>query len=141
MIGIDTNVLIRFLVKDELKEFQLVDQLFIKARSSRQTLHISVVVLCEVVWVLESCYNVSKNRILEVMQFLLQVDLMEIDCREQVMNTMELYREYSADFADCLLGELHRSNGCDHTVTFDKKASQLPSFKRLVQKPVAAQKA
>ncbi|MCF6301295.1 MAG: type II toxin-antitoxin system VapC family toxin [Proteobacteria bacterium] len=131
MIGLDTNVLIRFLTQDDPVQSKIATG-FINSHCSDETPgFVCHIVLCELSWVLESNYQQSKETIIHVVEELLQISQLEIMDPETVWRALNDFKTSNADFADHLIAGSNLVSGCDKTVTFDKKAGFQPSFKQL----------
>jgi predicted nucleic-acid-binding protein len=124
MIGIDTNVLIRFLLKDDAKQAARALRFMRDEITATTPGHISLVTLLETVWVLDSLYEFSVNDQLAVVEDLLSADALVVAERAAVTQAVALARSKNADFQDCLVLLLDRAAGCDKTVTFDAKAAK-----------------
>ena len=124
MIGIDTNVLARFLLRDDLAQFDLAHVLLTERCTADEPGFVSQVVLCELVWVLKGC-GVSKPQLLDVMNDLVAAPNLRFEAEERVYEALDLWRNAHADFADILLALTARDHGCATTYTFDRKAAQL----------------
>ena len=131
MIGLDTNVLVRYLVQDDLSQARKATQVITKQCTSEDPGFINRIVLCELVWVLESAYGYSKDTILGMLEKLLRTSQLKIEDIQSSWTAFRMYQKGKADFADCLLGTTNRLSGCDTTVTFDQAASKLGGFQRL----------
>lgn len=131
MIGLDTNILIRYLMKDDLKQFEAVEKLIDRAFKDHNLLYINLTVLCEVVWVLSYHYELNREEISKFLEMLLHSDHLEIENRPIALVTFHDYQTSQADFADCLIGNLNHNFGCTTTYTFDKKAGKLSLFTHL----------
>ncbi len=131
MIGIDTNVLVRYLVQDDLLQSQLASN-FIELQCSEETpAFISGIVLCELVWVLESAYDYPKKIIADVLEKILKTRQFHLQHPEILWQALREYKNKSVDFADSYIAHLSLANECSHTVTFDKKAARSNYFKFL----------
>lgn len=130
MIGVDTNVLVRYLVNDDVQQSQLAQQFFQNYCSLHEPCYISSIVLCELVWVLESAYRYSSVQVADVLQQLIETQGLEIENLGNAWQAVAQYRK-GLDFSDALIGLNNQSSGCSVTLTFDKKAAQLNSFKKL----------
>jgi len=129
--GIDTNVLIRYIVQDDLRQSQKSTQ-FLEEHCSVETPgHISLIVLCEVVWVLRSAYGYAKDEILKVLQLILSTPEFTIESSVVAWGALRQYKLGKADYPDFIIGQLNRINGCVATVTFDQKAGQSNYFQLL----------
>jgi predicted nucleic-acid-binding protein len=131
MIGIDTNVLVRFFVEDDPQQADQVQRLLARARSQSERVWVSVIVLCETLWVLHSGYHAHKDRIVEAVDQLLNADVFEVEEEDGVRAALNLYRVGKADFADYLIGQLNSARACATTVTFDRSLRAVPGFTRL----------
>jgi predicted nucleic-acid-binding protein len=130
VIGVDTNVLIRYLVRDDPLQFERARD-FIKGRLSRaEPGFISNVVLLEAVWVLRRFYRVRGADLAEVLEQLIAADTILVENAQEVAEAVALAK-LGHDVADALISALARKAGCSHTVTFDKKALRLPGFAAL----------
>ena len=88
-------------------------------------------VLCELVWVLETAYGYSRDQITEVLDLILHTRQFRIQEREIMRAALNIYRRGTADFADAVIGHGNRAAGCETTYTFDRKAARLPEFMAL----------
>lgn len=130
MTGLDTNVLVRYLVQDDAEQAASATRL-IEACSRESPGYVGHIVLCELVWVLEDCYHQAKPAILGVLEKVLSVAQLEVESPALVWLALEDYREGSADFSDHLLARANLGSGCADTVTFDRKAGRSPGFRLL----------
>jgi len=128
MIGIDTNVLVRFLVRDDRRQFEKAQRLIKREASRGETVLVSQLVLLEAEWVLRSRYAVGKGEILRAFSGLLDSVEFTIEDEPSVEQALFLWKDSSAEFADCLIGARHRNLGCRATATFDVRALKLPGF-------------
>jgi predicted nucleic-acid-binding protein len=131
MIGIDTNVLVRHLVQDDLSQSRAATQVITKQCTRDEPGFINRIVLCELVWVLESAYGYPKDTIVAVLEMLLRTSQLKIEDAQSAWTAFRLYQKGKADYADCLLGATNRLAGCDLTVTFDQAALKLEGFQPL----------
>jgi predicted nucleic-acid-binding protein len=120
MRGVDTNILVRYLVEDDLDQLRRVEKAFLEAERQGECLFISVVVLSELIWVLDRFYEYERAIIDHVLTSLLSTSTFEIQHRSEVRRALASWRTGTADFADYLIGELAKSAGCRDTLTFDK---------------------
>jgi predicted nucleic-acid-binding protein len=128
MIGIDTNVLIRYLVRDDLSKAQEASRIIERESDS---ILINSIVLCELVWVLESAYECSKKSIVSVLKKILSTKQFEIPNRSLIWRALDLYENCKADFSDILLGMENQAQKCSTTVTFDKNLNNIGIFELL----------
>ena len=127
MIGLDTNVLVRFLVKDDRSQFERAQKL-VKREASEGGVSISLLVLLETEWVLRSRYSLSKSEIAGALSGLLDSTEVRVEDEATVERALFLGRDSAAEFADCLIGERYRELGCRATASFDMRALRLPGF-------------
>ena len=131
MIGLDTHVLIRYLVQDDPKQ-SVVATKFIESKCTEESpCFIGKIVLCELAWVLESNYYQSRSQISKIIEQLLQIGQIEVEDPVVVWGALSDYQNSNIDFPDHLLARVNNSRGCKFTATFDKKAAKHPPFKLL----------
>jgi len=131
MKGLDTNVLVRYLVQDDTKQAKQASN-FIETHCTEESpCFIGQIVLCELAWVLESNYQQNRQQISSVIEQLLQVGQLTVMDPEVVWRALNDYKNSNADFPDHLLARVNESQGCDITITFDKKAAKQPVFQML----------
>lgn len=128
MLGIDTNVLVRFLVRDDQTQFEKERKLLKREVSNGRRVFINQLVLLETEWVLRSRYGLAKTLMLETISGLLDAPDIQLEDEPAVEEALFIWRDANADFADCLIGARNRRLGCRATVTFDTKASKLSGF-------------
>jgi predicted nucleic-acid-binding protein len=131
VIGIDTNVLVRYLTDDEPEMVDRAERLLERECSPDEPGFVNVVVLCEVVWVLRRRYRIARDQIAAAVEALLRAPLIAVEHGELAELALEDYRAGRADFTDALIGLINRRAGCEATATFDRKAAQLDSFRLL----------
>ena len=123
MIGLDTNVLVRYVAQDDPKQSpkatRLIESLTVDAPG-----YVSVVSVVELVWVLTSCYASTKGEIFEVLQTLLRTKEIVVANAGTVWKAVRLFKEEKADFADCLIERSANEAGCGYTITFDRDAAK-----------------
>ena len=126
MIGADTNILARFLVKDIDEQSAKVNDLLDKG----ETIYINSVVLSELTWVLLNVYDYSKIAFIQVLDLLLETEGFYFFDQRIVKESMIDYLNTTADFNDCLITQINKAQNIE-TYTFDKKASKLSGMKLL----------
>ena len=124
MIGIDTNVLVRYIVQDDEKQAALASQVIENQCSENAPGFINRVVLCEAAWVLSRTYGYEKSIIVSVLKQIMITNTFEVDNTEVVWAAINDYEVGPADFSDYLIIHSNHKNNADYTVTFDKKASK-----------------
>lgn len=131
MIGIDTNVLVRLLVRDHDGQIKAAER-FVNAHcSSEDPGYVSRIVIAEIAWVLKDVYDYDRTQIAGAIRGILNVSQLEIDSADEVHAAVADYEKSSAGFTDCLVARLNASAGCDYTVSFDRKAAKLDAFELL----------
>lgn len=130
MIGLDTNVFVRYITQDDPAQSERVNKQIEKWIREGKTLWISQIILCEVYWVLERCYKQKKEEIITVFTEMLNMEHIQIEQQEVFRLALNDYRIGSkAVFTDCLIGRQNVFQGCSRTYTFDKAAAKsLPLF-------------
>lgn len=126
--GLDTNVLIRYLVKDDMLQAKKASQVIKKIVTSGGRCFINRIVLCEMVWVLESAYGYSRREIINVLDIMLRTKQFEIESKDIIRQAVDDYRKGSGDLADYIIARVNRSKGCDTTLTFDQAVKNSPIF-------------
>lgn len=128
MIGIDTNVLVRYLAQDNKTQSAKSSRFIETKLTDKEPGYINHIVLIETVWVLESCYDTDKVNILNVLEQLASTRQLSLQKAELVHKALRLFSTTNIDFSDALLAMVNEDNGCEFTVTFDKKASKIKPF-------------
>ena len=118
MIGLDTNVLVRYIMQDDPKQSPKAS-LLIDALDDTNRGFVSLVSVVELVWVLSSCYDLSREQITQALDVMLRTRQFAVEQSEQVMRALRVFAAGKADFADCLIERSAAQAGCDKTVTFD----------------------
>lgn len=123
MIGLDTNVVVRYLTQDDPKQSAVATRFMEKSLSVDEPGYISLVVLVEIVWVLLSCYAMDRARITAVIEGLLTTAQLRVEAAELVWRAQRRYAGSKADFSDALIAECALAAGCRKIVTFDRAAA------------------
>ncbi len=132
MIGIDTNVLVRYLSQDDPEQTMIATKLIENKCSDNNPAFINHIVLCETMWVLERLYNVKKPLMSEILEKILNTEQFEIYKTDIVWRAFQEFKQKNkVDFADCLLSHINLENGCEETATFDKTAAKTNGYKLL----------
>jgi predicted nucleic-acid-binding protein len=137
MIAVDTNVLARILVRDDLKQAATAERLLGEAVAAGEACFVSDPVLCELVWVLESCYGATRPDVVAALQSLLEQEIFLFEDQELVRHCLQAYHQGRADFADYLIGAKARARGARTTFTFDRVLARQEGFS-LPESPTAA---
>ncbi|MGH1393067.1 MAG: PIN domain-containing protein [Trichormus sp.] len=118
MIGVDTNILVRYLTKDDEKQWQQATEII----ESGEQCFIANIVLCELVWVLRGKpYQFSKEEISNTIDLILQCANFELENRSVIYQALQRFKQGKADFSDYLIGAVSQHLGCRYTASFDRK--------------------
>jgi len=123
MIGLDTNVLVRYVMQDDPKQSPKAVKL-IESLSVDDPGFVSVVALIEFVWVVTSCYDLNRTQVGQAIDGILRSKEFVVDRADHVMQALRVYRAGSADFADCVIERGGSNAGCERTMTFDAAAAK-----------------
>ncbi len=129
MIGLNTNVIVRYLTQDDsvqsAKATKLIDTLSAEAPG-----FIAMVSVVELIWVLQACYDSSRTVIAQMLEALLRTEELIVETPELIWKALRRFQGAAqADFADCLIACCAEAAGCDHTVTFDRNAARAAGMK------------
>ena len=130
MIGLDTNVLVRYITQDDPVQSAKATAWIEERLTPDNPGFISVVAMAETVWVLERTYAVSDRHIAAFIERSLRADVLVVENEQQVFTAMITFKESLGSFADALIAALGTEAGCFVTLTFDQKALRLPGFAR-----------
>lgn len=131
MIGLDTNVIVRFLAQDDKVQSPIAARIMERLKPDRPG-YVTSVVLAEVSWVLARAYKASRAQIAEAIEGLLRSAELVVENAEAAYRALALYRASThADFADALIAETASLAGASETVTFDKNAAAQTGMKLL----------
>jgi predicted nucleic-acid-binding protein len=128
MLGLDTNVLVRYLVRDDSLQFEKVRRLIRREMRGGEQVLVSLLVLLETECVLRSRYGMAKVEILSAISALLDASDLALEDEPSVERAAYSWKDSSADFADCLIEARNRRIGCRATATFDTNALELTGF-------------
>jgi predicted nucleic-acid-binding protein len=131
MVGLDTNVLVRYIMQDDAKQAAKATRL-IESLSSDRPGFVSTVALVELVWVLSGAYGLTRAQQCQAIETLVRSKEFVIDRADQVIRSLRVFKGSSADFADCLIERAGADAGCHDTLTFDIGASKSAGM-RLIQ--------
>jgi predicted nucleic-acid-binding protein len=128
VIGLDTNVVVRYLTQDDPQQSKRATQIFEHQLTVAEPGFLSVVTMVETAWVLARAYGFIGQEIAAAVEILLQTDVLVIENEQEVFTAMIALKERRGDFADAMIAGLGAKAGCEHTVTFDHKALRLSGF-------------
>lgn len=128
MIGLDTNVLLRYLLEDDEDQTPRAIALIRSAADQDEKMFLAHVVLCEVAWVMKSACSLPKADIVGVLTKLLSTAQFVVEDPDLASRALDRYRQGKADFADYVIGERARLAGCELVATFDRKLLKEEGF-------------
>lgn len=123
MIGLDTNVLARYIVRDDAKQAAAATRLLESACTAESPGFVSHLVLAELSWVLSRGYGCSKEVLVSVLAKLLSAEELQVEHSAEAQVALRAFQNGDADFADYLIGLRGRAAGCEATLTFDRTAA------------------
>ena len=128
MIALDTNILVRYLTKDDEKQWQQAVTLI----KENQPCLITNIVICELIWVLRrGNYGFRKDEIINTLEAMLHSSAFEFENLSIVYRALQRYKQGRADFSDYLIGAIASQTGCIETVSFDRKLKEEKGFRCL----------
>lgn len=128
MKALDTNLLVRFLIADDLEQAEKVKEIFEAAENSETVFIISTVVVLELIWVLSAVYECTRSNILDALEQLCMVPILRFENPDLIYRLVNHGRMDNIDLPDLLIGLAGQTLGCDSTLTFDQKASRSELF-------------
>jgi predicted nucleic-acid-binding protein len=128
MLGVDTNVLVRYLTRDDQPQYEKARRLIDRGMNKGGPLLVSLLVLLETEWVLRSRYELVKSEIVAAFSALLDTADLAFEDEPSIERALYSWKDSAADFADCLIEARNRRLGCRATATFDGKALKLAGF-------------
>jgi predicted nucleic-acid-binding protein len=131
MIGLDTNVLVRYLMQDDPEQAALAARV-IDALTPEEPGYIPLVVLAETVWVLTRHYKVPRERIADALELLLHARELVVEGAETARAALRIYRDTRVEFADSLIAQSARAAGCSEILTFDERAAAAVGMRLLI---------
>lgn len=118
MIGVDTNILVRYFTKDDEQQWQQATKII----EGGEQCFVANIVICELVWVLRGKpYQFRREEISTVLEMMLQCKVFELENRTVVYQALQRFKQGNADFSDYLIGAIAQQSGCTQTATFDRK--------------------
>ena len=121
MIGLDTNVLVRYIMQDDAKQARLASSL-VESLTISEPGYVPLVAVVELVWVLSSSYELGREQVVSALEVLLQTKEIQVENADVVWRAVRQYRASNGDFADCLIERSASAAGCSRTMTFDRGA-------------------
>ena len=131
MIGLDSNVIVRYLAQDDVRQSTIATRFIEGSLSAEARGFVSIVTLAEVVWVMASNYRAARAAVADIVEGLLTAPQLAIEKADVIWRALRAFRESKANFSDAVIVELGRDAGCSKTVTFDRHAAAHPGFESL----------
>ena len=128
MIGLDTNILVRYLAQDDPVQSPTATKILEDRLTETTPGFVSVIAMVETVWVLDRAYGFTAEEIAAAVERLLQLDVLMVENEQEVFSAMVALKQRRGSFADALIVELGARVGCTRTLTFDQKALRLVGF-------------
>jgi predicted nucleic-acid-binding protein len=123
MIGLDTNVLVRYIMQDDTKQSPLANRL-IESLTPQSPGFVPLVSVIELGWVLSSAYELDRNQLVDAFEGLLRTKELVVERAEIVWKALRVLQATNGDFADCLISCSAAAAGCQKTMTFDRGAAK-----------------
>jgi predicted nucleic-acid-binding protein len=130
MIGLDTNILVRYLQEDDPAQTAKANMLISSLNSERRG-YVSLITLAEVVWILSRKFRLDRKTLVQIIDSLLRAQELIIEQTDVARKALYLFEDSKAGFSDCLIAQLGHAAGCDCTVTFDQAAGKTAGMKLL----------
>jgi predicted nucleic-acid-binding protein len=128
MIGLDTNILVRYLTQDDPIQSPKAREIIERRLTEERPGCVSIVAMVETVWVLERAYRLTPHEIVGAVERMLQTDVLVVENEQEVFTAMIALKDGQGSFADAVIAALGARMGCSCTLTFDRKALRLPGF-------------
>ena len=128
MIGLDTNILVRYLTQDDPAQSPKAREIIERRLTEEKPGFVSIVAMVETVWVLERGYGLTTHEIVAAVERMLQTDVLVVENEQEVFTAMIALKDGQGSFADAVIAALGARMGCSCTLTFDRKALRLPVF-------------
>jgi predicted nucleic-acid-binding protein len=122
MIGLDTNILVRYLTQDDPIQSLRATEIIERRLTEGNPGFVSIVTMVETVWVLDRAYRLTSHEIAAAVERMLQVDVLVLENEQEVFNAMIALKGGQGSFADATIAGLGTRAGCSCTLTFDRKA-------------------
>jgi predicted nucleic-acid-binding protein len=128
MIGLDTNILVRYLTQDDPNQSVKATEVIEQRLTDENPGFVSIVAMVETVWVLERAYKLTPLEIAGAVERILQTDVLVVENEQEVFTAMIALKKGQGSFADAVITALGARRGCSRTLTFDQKALRLQGF-------------
>lgn len=128
MIGLDTNILVRYLAQDDPVQSPKATEIIERRLTEENPGFLSIVAMVETVWVLDRAYGLARDEIAATVERMLQTDVLVVESEQEIFAAMIALRDGHGSFSDAVIAALGAKAGCSFTLTFDRKALRLPGF-------------
>jgi predicted nucleic-acid-binding protein len=129
MIGLDTNVLVRYLAQDDPLQSAKATEIIERRLTEENPGFISAVAMVETVWALDRAYGFGSDEIAAAIERTLQIDVLVVENEQEVFSAMLALKQGKGSFADAIILALGTRAGCSYTLTFEQRASRLSGFR------------
>ena len=124
MIGLDTNVLVRYIIQDDAKQSPKATKIIETLDGVEKIGYVSLVSIVELIWVLGTSYELTRAQVAQALDSLIRAKQLKIESADQVIRALRVFKAGKSDFADCMIERSANSAGCEKTITFDVIASR-----------------
>ncbi len=131
MIGLDTNILLRYFLQDDQAQSLTANNLLEHLLTVEDPGFVSTVTMAELVWVLSRTCGRTSEQVVSILELMLQAENLVLQNEQEVFTACMMVKAGRGSFPDAFIGELNASAGCSTTLTFDKRASRLRGFRLL----------
>ena len=128
MIGLDTNVVVRYLTQDDPIQSPKATEIIERRLTTENPGFVSIVAMVETVWVLDRAYGVPMHEIAAAVERILQTEVLVVENEQEVFTAMVAFKEGRGSFSDAIIAALGAKAGCSFTLTFDQKALRISGF-------------
>lgn len=122
MIGLDTNVLVRYIMQDDPKQSPRATEI-VESLEGVGSGYVTLVSIVELVWVLSASFDLTRSQVAQALDGIVRTKQFKIENADQVIRALRVFKAGKSDFADCLIERSANSAGCEKTITFDVNAS------------------
>lgn len=122
---VDTNYFLRFLLKDNQRQFLEVEKLFLEAAEGKAKLFTSILVFFELYWVLSSYYQYRKPKVIETLRRLLELTFIKLPESEILLGALVVFEKNNVDLEDAYNLVLSKNQSATDFKTFDRKLAKL----------------
>ena len=123
MIGLDTNVLVRYIMQDDPKQSPRATEI-VESLEGVGSGYVTLVSIVELVWVLSASFDLTRSQVAQALDGIMRTKQFKIENADQVIRALRVFKAGKSDFADCLIERSANSAGCEKTITFDVNASK-----------------